>query len=156
MGKDQELEMAVFLWFKQKRGEGVPITGISVLLQSPNSTGPILQAKAVKLHKQLCEARGDGEPLKEFVASDGWLWRFSNRHGIRQLTLQGEKLSADKPEAEHFIRTFQAFVEDNDYTLNQNCDETGLYYYKLLPQKTLASHENLLTVERVKRNKCML
>ncbi len=28
MGKDQELEMAVFLWFKQKREEGVPITGI--------------------------------------------------------------------------------------------------------------------------------
>ncbi len=78
--------------------------------------------------------------MKEFVASDGWLWRFSNRHGIRQLTLQGEKLSADKPAAEHFISTFQAFVEDNNYTLNQifNCDETGLYY-KLLPRKTLAS-----------------
>ena len=71
----------------------------------------------------LSEAR-DG-PQKEFVASDGWLWR----HGIRQLTLQGEKLSADKPAAENFITTFQEFIEDNHYTLNQifNCDETGLY-----------------------------
>ena len=27
MGKDQELDMAVFLWFRLKREEGVPITG---------------------------------------------------------------------------------------------------------------------------------
>ena len=27
LGADEELEMAVFLWFKQKREEGVPITG---------------------------------------------------------------------------------------------------------------------------------
>ena len=27
MGKDQELDMAVFLWFRQKREEGVPLTG---------------------------------------------------------------------------------------------------------------------------------
>ena len=87
----------------------------------------------------LDEARGG--PHKEFAASDGWLWRFSKRHGIRQLTLQGEKLSADKPAADNFITTFQEFIEDKQYTLNQifNCDETGLYY-KLLPNKTLAGH----------------
>lgn len=102
--------------------------------------GPVLQAKAVQLYKQLCEGRGETEPI-EFVASDGWLWRFCRRHGIRQLTLQGEKLSADKPASEEFVSSFRTFVEDNNYTLNQifNCDETGLYY-KLLPQKTLASH----------------
>lgn len=27
LGKDQELEEAVYLWFRQKREEGVPITG---------------------------------------------------------------------------------------------------------------------------------
>ncbi len=49
-------------------------------------------------------------------------------------------LSADKPAEEDFCSTFQKYVEDNHYTLNQifNCDETGLYY-KLMPQKTLAS-----------------
>ena len=34
LGKDEELEAALFLWFKQKREEGIPITG------------PIVQAKA--------------------------------------------------------------------------------------------------------------
>ncbi len=27
MGKDQELEEALFVWFRQKRDEGVPLTG---------------------------------------------------------------------------------------------------------------------------------
>ena len=78
----------------------------------------MLQAKAVYLHKQLCEARGETGPI-EFVASDGLLWRFCRRHGIRQLTLQGEKLSADKPASEEFVTSFRTFVEDNNYTLNQ-------------------------------------
>ena len=99
----------------------------------------MLQAESVQLYKKLCEARDESGPI-EFVASDGWLWRFCRRHGIRQLTLQGEKLSADKPASENFVTSFRTFIEDHNYTLNQifNCDETGLYY-KLLPQKTLAS-----------------
>ena len=34
MGRDQELEMAVFLWFKQKREEGIPITGIVLAIHA--------------------------------------------------------------------------------------------------------------------------
>ena len=99
--------------------------------------GPIVQAKAIQLHEKLCEARGESN---EFSASKGWLWRFTRRHGIRQLLLQGEKLSSDLPAANDFVSSFQKFIEEEKYTLNQifNCDETGLYY-KLLPEKTLAS-----------------
>ena len=39
LGRDEELEVALFLWFKQKREEGIPITG------------PIVQAKARELYK---------------------------------------------------------------------------------------------------------
>ena len=89
----------------------------------------------------MCLRRRDAGSSTDFTASDGWLWRFSKRHGIRQLLLQGEKLSADKPAADNFIVTFQEFIEENHYTLHQvfNCDETGLYYFKLMPDKTLAS-----------------
>ena len=38
LGKDEQLKAALFLWFKQKREEGTPITG------------PIVQAKARELH----------------------------------------------------------------------------------------------------------
>ena len=84
LGRDEELETALFLWFKQKREEGIPITG------------PIVQAKARELHQRLNDAGGDSRPMQEFSASSGWLWRFCQRHSIRQLSLQGEKLSADK------------------------------------------------------------
>ncbi len=101
--------------------------------------GPIVQAKARELHKKLLVKRG-GENSESFTASDGWLWRFSKRHGIRQLLLQGEKLSADRPAAEAFVVSFQDFIETEHYTLHQvfNCDESGLYF-KLMPEKTLAS-----------------
>ena len=56
-------------------------------------------------------------------------------------TLQGGKLSADKPAADQFIPDFQAFIKDGGYSLDQvfNCDKTGLYY-KDLPQTDLAAH----------------
>lgn len=78
------------------------------------------RAKALELHKKLWELRGEDEHMKEFVASDGWLWRFCRRHGIRQLSLQGEKLLADKPAAEGFITTFEEYIEGNHYTLKSS------------------------------------
>ena len=68
LGDDDKLDPAVYLWFKQKRMEGVPISG------------PMLSAKALQgLH---------GETT--FTASEGWRWKFRKRHGIRQLSIQGE------------------------------------------------------------------
>ena len=65
IGDDQRLDQTVFLWFKQKSAEGVPISG------------PLLCEKALELSKIL-----QGEETK-FKASDGWKWRFCMRHGIR-------------------------------------------------------------------------
>ena len=55
------------------------------------------------------------------------------RHGIRQLTLQGEKLSADWPAAENFIASFERIIENGQYTLNQilNSDETFIINFYL-------------------------
>lgn len=128
LGKDEVLETVVFLWFKQKREEGIPITG------------PILQAKACELHKQLSEAQGDRVD-QEFTASSGWMWRLCKHHAIRQLSSHGEKLSADKPATDQIMPDFQAFIKDGAYSLHQdfNCDKTGLYY-KLLTETSLAAY----------------
>lgn len=124
----EQLERAVFIWFRQAREKGIPVSG------------PILQEKALHVHRKIKESLGE-EDVGSFVASTGWLWRFCNRHCIRELCLQGEKLSADKPSADKFVSSFQAFVKDAGYSLEQifNCDETGLFH-KLLPRKTLAGH----------------
>ena len=123
VGEDSLHDSAVYLWFKQKRSEGTPISG------------PILCEKAVQLYKKMY-----GEDAK-FSGSKGWQWRFCKRHGIRNLSLQGEKLSADPDASKHFISTFNDYIEEKHLTLHQifNCDETGLNF-RLLPNKTLATH----------------
>ena len=143
IGDDEQHDKAVYLWFKQKRMEGIPISG------------PILCEKAVQLHKKMY-----GEE-SSFSGSTGWQWRFCKRHGIRNLSLEGEKLSAHTETSATFITSFNEFVEEHQLTLNQifNCDETGLNF-RLLPDKTLAaSFEHFadgrkLSKERVTVNAC--
>ena len=71
---------------------------------------------------------------KKKKASEGWKWRFCQPHGIRQLSLQGEKLSADTEAADTFIPSFRMLMREMNLSLNQvfNCDETGLNFW-LLP-----------------------
>ena len=122
LGTSTILDKAVYLWFKQKRMDGIPISG------------PILCEKAIQLSKKLF-----GEGYK-FVASEGWKWRFCDRHGIRSISSQGEKLAADTDAAVDFVPRFRAVIESRNISLDQifNCDETGLNF-RLLPEKTLAA-----------------
>ena len=131
-GKDMELEKTLFIWFKQKREDGIPISG------------PILKAKAVELHKRFQELyynSSRGTVRMEFNASQGWFSRFCQHHNIRQLSLQGKKLSADQKATDRFIPEFKQIIDDGGYKLEQvfNYDKSGLYY-KLLPTRTLAAH----------------
>lgn len=64
LGNSVILDKAVYVWFKQKRMDGIPVT-IAILCE-----------KAIQLSKKLF-----GEGYK-FAASEGWKWRFCNRHGI--------------------------------------------------------------------------
>lgn len=120
-GEDKQLDQAVYLWFKQKRMEGVPVSG------------GMIREKALTLNRRL-----HGETT--FKASEGWKWRFCKRHGIRQLSVQGEKLSGNKEASDKFKVSFRKLVKEKDFSLNQvfNCDETGLNF-RLLPDCTLAA-----------------
>lgn len=120
----QKIDEALYLWFTQQRNKGVPLSG------------PILQQKALSLSEELPLA----EAPDTFTDSEGWLARWKNRHGIRQLKICGEKLSADESLVESFKKNFRKIMEEENYTPDQlyNCDETGLNF-KILPSKTLAS-----------------
>lgn len=83
LASNTNLDDAVFKWFNQKRCQGEPISG------------PILCEKAVQFNKKL-------GGTSNFQASTGWLKRFKSRHGIRELQIEGEKLSADSSAAESF------------------------------------------------------
>ena len=78
LASDTKLDDALYLWFAQKRSQGVPISG------------PILMAKALELNEKVNP--GDDK----FKASSGWLKNFQSHHGICQLAIQGETMSANK------------------------------------------------------------
>lgn len=120
-GKHKEVE-ALFLWHEHLRGKGLPVTG------------PMLQEKALKCKLEIVE----GEET-EFTASDGWLDRWiggKKRFGVRQLTINGEALSAKTDAAPIFKDYLGSLIEKEGITGDQlyNCDETGLDY-KIPPIK---------------------
>ncbi|KAI5742840.1 hypothetical protein M8J77_011767 [Diaphorina citri] len=82
-----------------------------------------------------------GGDESDFAASQGWLDKFKSRHGIRQLDIQGEKMSANISAADAFVKEFSEKLQKEDYDLDliYNADETGLCW-KSLPFKTLASN----------------
>lgn len=73
--ENDALDKALYLWFVQKRSEGIPLSG------------PIIAEKALFFNEKLDGSSG-------FKASSGWLDNFKNRHGIRELNIVGEKMSA--------------------------------------------------------------
>ena len=60
-GKEESLDAAVMKWYVQERSNGVNVRGTEIL------------AAARKLAAHL--------DFSDFKGSEGWLWRFRNRHG---------------------------------------------------------------------------
>lgn len=121
LGKFIEMDEALYMWFRQEREKGCPVSG------------PLLAEKANILYNLLYP-----ENLVTFTASSGYLTRFKKRYHIRNLSITGEKLSADMESAVIFVDEFKLLT--TGYTSDQICnsDETGLYY-RTIPDKTLVS-----------------
>lgn len=94
--KNELLEEALYCWFLQERSTGQPISG------------PLLCENALQLNKKL---GGD----ETFVASNRWLYRFKLRHGIRELEIQGEKMSANVDAVNSFTDNFKKTLNENKY-----------------------------------------
>ena len=50
----------------------------------------------------------------DFKASEGWLDRCKNRHGIHTLTISGEKLSPDFEATTKFKEKFENLINEKD------------------------------------------
>ncbi|XP_060602888.1 uncharacterized protein LOC132755964 [Ruditapes philippinarum] len=77
--------MALFEWFKTVRSQNVPIDG------------PMLTRKANSL---ACELG-----MENFQATNGFIERFKNRHGISSKTLSGEGASVDNSQTENWMQS---------------------------------------------------
>ncbi|XP_066026205.1 tetratricopeptide repeat protein 28-like [Pocillopora verrucosa] len=89
LANDERLDQALYTWFIQQRSTGTPISG------------PLLQGKAKHFSMQL---NGESADHESFKASTGWLDKFKNRHGIRNLSIQGEKLAAAEEAVDPFLQ----------------------------------------------------
>jgi hypothetical protein len=134
--KDLSLDQALYDWFVEARSEGLTISG------------PILKAQAEKFDKQM-----NGE-TSQFKASNGWLDRFKNRHGISQVFVCGEIRSADSEAADKYPEVLKGILKEGGYVDEQvyNCDETGLCY-KMIPDRTLACKDDVSRREGFKQRK---
>ena len=92
-------------------------------------SGPLLQEKAKRFYSQLHTYPADGD----FKASTGWLEKFKTRHGIRNLSIQGEKLSAAEDTVDPFLQKLHQVMEEKGLTAEQiyNAEETGLWLQEI-------------------------
>jgi len=127
----EKVSECLYVWFMEKRHKGLPVSGV------------LLKSQAMKFYEKLENTEGIPEEEK-FTASDGWLSRWKKRYGVRELKVSGEKLSAinQMNQLEKFKRRLLRMMIRHDLQAEQiyNADETGLYY-RMLPDKTLASKE---------------
>ena len=126
LANDEWLDEALYSWFIQQRSTGTPILG------------PLLQEKVKHFSLQI-HVNGESPNHDSFKASTGWLDKFKKRHGIRNLSIPGEKLSAAEETVEPFLGKLQKVMEERGLIPEQiyNADETGLLW-KCLPQELLS------------------
>ena len=89
--------------------------------------------------------------IESFKASDGWLWRFRNRHGIGNKAERGECGSAIEP----FRLKFNRLMKKEDLHLGRLCnvDETALFW-RSLPRHTHAlKNEDKIPGKKISKEK---
>lgn len=112
-----QIDRAMLQWFQQQRAKHVPLSG------------PIVKAKAEVFAQQL--------DIKDFKASEGWLYRFKRRHGITYGQISGEARDVNRYVTNGWLDKvwpeLQArYPPENIF----NADETGVFF-KMTPDKTL-------------------
>ena len=109
VSKDENLEEVISKWFVQQRSCSVKVHGIAI----PDA--------AQKLARHM--------GITDFIASDGWLWRFRNSHGIGNKVLHGEAASAPTKDVKSFRQKVYKLIQDEGLLISQvyNVDESGLF-----------------------------
>ena len=116
-GKEESLDAAVMKWYVQERSNGVNVRGTEIL------------AAARKLAAHL--------DFSDFKGSEGWLWRFRNRHGLFNKVLHGEAGDADESSVAPFREKLKKLISDEGLSPSQiyNADETGIFW-RSMPKNT--------------------
>ncbi|KRX72758.1 Tigger transposable element-derived protein 6 [Trichinella sp. T6] len=115
-GNFAELEEVLLKWFKQVRTSNIPVDGT------------VVRSKAAELAHMM--------GINDFKASNGWINRFRERHGLVYRSVRGEAAGVNMYTVDTWKDRLQVLL--NDYRPDDvfNADEMGLFY-RILPDKTL-------------------
>ena len=118
---DAQTSMLIYDWFVCARATKKPVSG------------PIILTQVEKM---------SADNSTPFTSSQGWLRRFKERHGIREVKINGEASSADVVTATEFLPTYREIAADYNDDQIYNCNESGLYY-RNMPDKMLTQENEL-------------
>jgi hypothetical protein len=114
------LESVLFTWYQQAQASNIPVDGT------------ILRGKAKMIAAQLY--------IENFTASNGWITRFKDQHGLVHKKLAGKSAAVDSESTEAWLERLPSMLEgyERDTRIYEyNGDETELFY-NVLPDRTLA------------------
>ena len=80
--------------------------------------------------------------FRNFKASNGWLEKFKNRHGIVFRALCGESASVDSTTVEEWKNRLPTLLHSYSMDNVYNADETGLFF-RLLPERSMVLSKDL-------------
>jgi len=103
----------MYLWVSQAMNDGILLTG-EVLRQKWNRFADLV-----------------GIPTDERLhLSNGWLARFKDRNGLKEMKRHGEAASANADTVERKRQRIQKLIKEGKYELRDvfNTDETGLLW----------------------------
>lgn len=72
----------------------------------------------------------DVDYCSKFKASQGWFWKFCQRHKVKHVKFFGESALVDKDIVKNFVEEFEAIASEYSPHLIFNFDECGLFWRK--------------------------
>jgi hypothetical protein len=112
-----ELESVLFTWYQHAWVSDIPVEGT------------ILRGKANMIAAEL--------NIENFTASNDWIARFKDRHGLVYKKLARESAVVDSERMEAWLERLPSLLEGYEQRDIYNADERGLFY-NMLPDRTLA------------------
>jgi hypothetical protein len=110
------IDNAVWGWFLEARTKNIPVSG------------KLIQEKA------LCISMSLG--VDDFVASNGWLYKWMQRRNVHQSCLSGDRGEVSKETVDDWVKRLPILTEGYRPEDIYNADETGLYF-RALPSKSM-------------------
>lgn len=135
-GEFENISEALYMWFIEMRKNDSPVSG------------PILQSKALELHRSFNEGT-------EFTASNGWLERWKRKYGIsgKKLNKTVMQSSTSATETNPCTVKTETIIEEESLSLDENDSCVEVINYNIFPMEMPVKNEGNSPLDCVQSHK---